>query len=86
VEVAVCGSGAQVIATVHNGGPTIPAADQERIFDRFVRLDDTGTSPGSGLGLFIARSLAESQDGQLTVDSDSDRGTTFTLTLPAAAS
>ena len=41
---------------VHNGGPTIPLADQERIFDRFVRLHETGRRPAAGSGLFIARS------------------------------
>ncbi|MFL6206958.1 MAG: PAS domain S-box protein [Acidimicrobiales bacterium] len=84
VEVVVCRDGATAIASVHNGGPAIPAADQDRIFERFVRLPQHSGEPGSGLGLFIARSLAESQDGEITMQSDDQRGTTFTLTLPAA--
>jgi PAS domain S-box-containing protein len=84
VELRVSFERSNAVAAVHNTGPPIPPEDQERIFDRFARLTQHRGEPGSGLGLFIARSLAESQGGQLVVDSDADRGTTFTLTLPAA--
>jgi len=85
VEVAVCREGPNAVASVHNSGPAIPPDDLERIFDRFVRLDQHTRDPGTGLGLFIARSLAASQGGDLSVESDEHRGTTFTLTLPSAA-
>jgi len=85
VEVAVCREGPNALASVHNSGPAIPPDDLERIFDRFVRLDQHTRDPGTGLGLFIARSLAASQGGDLSVESDEHRGTTFTLTLPSAA-
>jgi PAS domain S-box-containing protein len=84
VDVTVCRSGTDAIVTVHNGGAGIPAADQERIFERFVRLPGTLRTPGSGLGLFIARWLAEAQDGRISLVSSDDLGTTFTFALPAA--
>lgn len=64
-------------------GPGIHPDDQERIFELFsqtkVGLRKGG---GTGLGLPIARRLAEAHEGTLTVESDVDKGATFTLTLP----
>jgi PAS domain S-box-containing protein len=84
VEVVVCLDGVRAVASVHNGGMAIESEDQERIFERFIRLEQHAGEPGSGLGLFIARSLAHAQDGEIALQSDAHRGTTFTLTLPAA--
>ena len=84
VEVAVCRSGSEAVISVHNWGPGIPLSDQERVFDRFVRVRGNHRAPGSGLGLFIARSLAEAQGGRVTLDSSDERGTTFTFALPWA--
>ncbi len=75
--------GDDVVVSVHNVGPGIPLPDQERIFQRFVRLRRSERTPGSGLGLFIARSLAEAQGGSLELVSSDDAGTTFSLHLPA---
>ncbi|MFF5126947.1 sensor histidine kinase [Streptomyces syringium] len=75
-----------VECTVHNDGDPIPAADRERIFERFTRLDeararDTG---GSGLGLAIARDIAHHHRGTLTVTATGrgGRGAAFLLRLP----
>lgn len=69
---------------VTDDGPGIAPEDQDRIFERFYRVDpsrsrDTG---GSGLGLTIARQLAVAQGGSLTVDSRPGQGARFTLRLP----
>ena len=75
--------GEKAALTVSDQGSGITPADQERIFDKFVRLT-SGGSPGSGLGLYISRRLARTMDGELTVESEAGQGARFTLTLPAA--
>lgn len=78
-------------AAVADEGPGIDAADQERVFDRFYR--GTNSTPnqdvaedavvdGSGLGLSIARQIAESHEGRLVLVSRGEAGTTFVLWLP----
>ncbi|MDX6368712.1 MAG: two-component system, OmpR family, sensor histidine kinase KdpD [Gaiellaceae bacterium] len=68
---------------VADDGPGIPFDDQKLIFDKFGRATvDGGTKPGTGLGLFIARSIAEAHGGSLDVDSTPAHGSVFTLELP----
>jgi len=69
--------------SVSDRGAGIPERDRDRIFQRFERLADTGTQPGTGLGLYVGRKLAEAVDGALDVESVVDGGSTFTLTLKA---
>ncbi|MEU8661348.1 sensor histidine kinase [Actinoplanes philippinensis] len=78
-------SGDQAEIIVGNDGPDIAPPDRERIFDRFVRLDDSRARQdgGTGLGLSIAREIATLHDGALTVD-DLAEGAAFRLRLPAA--
>ena len=81
---AAAGNGAVRIA-VKDAGPGIPRDQQARIFEKFGRAEvEGGSKPGTGLGLFIARSIAEAHGGSLEVSSGADPGATFTLTLPAA--
>ena len=74
--------GPQVVVTDRGRG--IPAAELERIFERFHRVEDpfTMTTGGSGLGLFIARELARAMGGDITVKSVPGEGSTFYLSLP----
>jgi len=68
---------------VRDSGPGIAKDDQKLIFEKFGRVTGSGaTRPGTGLGLFIARSIAEAHGGALDVDSAPDQGSTFTLELP----
>lgn len=69
-----------VLVAVTDTGPGVPLEEQERIFDKGVRLD-SGLS-GSGLGLAVARAIAEAHEGTLTVKSAPGEGATFTMTLP----
>ncbi len=72
-------SGDRVEVTVHDTGTGIPADQLDRIFDRFYRSPD---SPGSGLGLPIARSLVEAHGGSIGATSELGMGTTIRVTLP----
>lgn len=74
--------GARALLTVADAGQGIAVADQARIFGKFERVDH-GEPGGSGLGLYIARRLAEAMGGTLTVDSAPGEGARFTLALPA---
>jgi two-component system sensor histidine kinase SenX3 len=72
---------------VRDHGIGIPARDLDRIFERFYRVDrararDTG---GTGLGLAIVRHVADNHGGRISVVSHEGTGSTFTLTIPAAA-
>jgi signal transduction histidine kinase len=83
VRVSASTSNGAVRIAVRDTGPGIPRDQQTRIFEKFGRVDVAGASkPGTGLGLFIARSIAEAHGGSLEVSSDSEPGATFTLTLP----
>ena len=79
---AAAGNGAVQI-DVRDSGPGIPRDQQARIFEKFGRVDVPGAAkPGTGLGLFIARSIAEAHGGSLDVVSGLEPGAIFTLTLP----
>jgi len=68
---------------VKDSGRGFPEGDAERIFDRFEKATD---SPGSGLGLTIARAIVEAHHGTLTAQSDGPgQGARFTITLPAGS-
>jgi PAS domain S-box-containing protein len=83
IDVAVDTCAGDVIVTVTDHGPGIPAEDQERIFARFERLAATQTQTGTGLGLYITRRLARGMGGDVTVSSVPGGGSTFALRLPA---
>ncbi len=68
--------------SVSDQGPGVPIEDQERIFDRFYRLDPSRHGEGAGLGLAIARWIATEHDGRLTLASRPGEGSTFTVSLP----
>ena len=74
-------TGGTVSLAVCDEGKGIDLADQERIFERFERADETGG--GTGLGLAISRRLARSMGGDISLESMPGKGATFTLTLPA---
>lgn len=74
-----------VAFTVHDDGPGIPLELQVRMFTPFDRLGAEASGvEGTGIGLALARSLAEHMDGTLTFESEPGRGSAFTLTLPRA--
>jgi two-component system NtrC family sensor kinase len=85
IKIAAAAEGDQIILRVSDTGPGIPAADQPYVFDKFFRAsnvpDDTG---GTGLGLSIVKSIVDSHQGRIWLDSQLGRGTVFTVVLPKA--
>jgi signal transduction histidine kinase len=79
--------GELVEVVVRDEGPGIPAAFQERVFDRFFQIDSATTRAydGAGLGLFIARTLAERMGAHLSLDPSSKDGASFRLTMRVAS-
>ncbi len=83
VRVSAVAANGTVRIAVRDGGPGIPSDQHALIFEKFGRADvEGGSKPGTGLGLFIARSIAEAHGGALDVISDAEPGSTFTLTVP----
>jgi signal transduction histidine kinase len=83
VEVHVSQANGAVLVSVRDTGPGIDPDDQRLIFEKFGRVAAGNSKPGSGLGLYIARSIAETHGGTIAVSSAPGRGSTFTVKLPA---
>jgi two-component system, OmpR family, sensor histidine kinase KdpD len=77
-------AGNRVELRVIDHGPGIPEADRKRAFQPFCRLGDPAGSTGAGLGLTVARGLAEAMGGTVEPEDSPGGGLTMVLTLPAA--
>jgi signal transduction histidine kinase len=86
VAIGVEPQAAHVVLTVEDDGAGIPPEERDRIFERFVRLDEARSrdAGGSGLGLAIAHGIATAAHGAITVDTSRWGGARFTVTLPFA--
>ena len=88
LTVAPAADATSVVLTVSDDGDGIPAGERERVFERFVRLDDARArdTGGSGLGLAIVREIATAHGGSVRAGSgDGEGGTRMVVTLPATA-
>ncbi len=76
----------RVAVQVDDNGRGIPAKDIEHLFERFYRVDNSGNREvgGSGIGLAIAKEIADMHDGVISVTSTYGQGATFILSLPTA--
>ena len=85
IDVSCAGKDDRVVMTVSDSGIGIAADDLAAIFQPFVQVGRSLTSPheGTGLGLAISSDLAVAMGGRLEVESTVGKGSTFTLTLPA---
>lgn len=75
------GNGA-VFVSVADQNPTIPRDEREHVFDKFYRLQHSGSENGAGLGLSICRAIMEAHGGMIWIDSLSGQGNRFTFALP----
>jgi len=82
VQVQVRGLTGAAEIVVRDGGIGIPAADHQRIFNRFERHAPSDSFGGLGLGLWIARQVVRAHRGDIRVDSAPGEGATFTVSLP----
>jgi signal transduction histidine kinase len=82
VEVVVGREGQEATVAVRDTGEGIPADAQPFVFDRFYRGDPSREGRSAGLGLAIARGLAEAHRGAIGLTSEVGVGSTFTLRLP----
>jgi signal transduction histidine kinase len=73
--------GDRILLTVADGGPGIPEADRARVVERFVRLEQSRSHPGSGLGLSLASAVARLHGGELTL-TDNQPGLKSVIALP----
>lgn len=87
VRVRSEGDDGDVYIDIHDEGEPIPAEGQDRIFERFVRLESASAlhKDGWGIGLTLVRGLAEALGGELELESRQGEGTTFTVRLPRDA-
>jgi two-component system phosphate regulon sensor histidine kinase PhoR len=86
LEVSASNEGGKVQVTVSDTGIGIPQAEQERIFERFYRVDAARSreAGGTGLGLSIARHIVEAHAGHLWVESAVGEGSQFRFSIPVA--
>jgi PAS domain S-box-containing protein len=86
VDLEIVRSGARVRFRVTDAGLGVPPAEQDRIFEKFFRLDPNLTRGvgGTGLGLYISRELVTRMNGRIWVASDGRHGSSFFLELPIA--
>ncbi len=89
ITIRICSSPDAAHVSVHNQGVSIPSADISQLFRPYTRLPGTSSRQGSGLGLFITKSIIETHCGTLRLDPPKDEetgetltGTTFSFDLP----
>ncbi|HZD39695.1 MAG TPA: HAMP domain-containing sensor histidine kinase, partial [Terriglobales bacterium] len=77
----------RVQVSVSDTGPGVPPEEKEKIFDKFYQVPESGGAKpkGTGLGLAISKALVELNGGQIWVESEMARGSTFSFTLPASS-
>ena len=83
IEIKVEQIGEKIRITVKDHGIGIPVSQQSKVFEKFFRANNVaGTIPGTGLGLYVAKSMVESHGGKIWFESKENEGTTFFVELP----
>ncbi len=78
--------GDSVLISINDTGVGIPADDVPRIFERFYKVDRARSGGGTGLGLAIAKHIVQAHGGDIWVESEEGKGSTFSFSLPIAHS
>jgi signal transduction histidine kinase len=84
IELAIKKSGDKLVITIHDNGCGIPREQQDKIFTKLFRADNVRRmeTDGTGMGLFIVKSIVEQAGGRIWFESDSAKGTTFYISFP----
>lgn len=84
IEIKWWAQNQRFFCSVHDNGPGIPERYQSRIFERFFRIDRARSQeiPGTGLGLAIVKHIMMKHNGEISVSSTPETGTTFTFNIP----
>ena len=85
VSLAVCRYDAEARIEIADSGIGIPEEEQHAIFQRFYRVDESRARRGTGLGLAICAWIVSAHGGQIEVNSEPSKGSTFVLKLPVLA-
>jgi two-component system, OmpR family, heavy metal sensor histidine kinase CusS len=85
IRIAISDGEKRVEISVADNGSGIAPEHLPRVFDRFYRADPSRSSAGTGLGLSLVKSIAHLHGGSVSIESQSNRGTTVTLTFPSKA-
>lgn len=77
-------SGQQVVISIHDKGVGISKADQQKLYQKFIRIDNplSTAAGGNGLGLYWSKKIIDAHGGTIELESRPRRGTTFTIKLP----
>lgn len=82
IEIAATVQGGDIVVEVADRGPGIPPGQEERLFEKFFRVDDRGRAGGVGLGLAVCRAFVELHGGHIVAANRPDGGATFRFSLP----
>jgi two-component system OmpR family sensor kinase len=85
IQVTAARQGAQIAVVIEDHGIGIPEAEQEHVFERYYRGSNTSGIVGSGVGLYLVRTIAELHHGSVVLDSREDEGSRFSVQLPSLA-
>jgi two-component system heavy metal sensor histidine kinase CusS len=83
IQISIATSDGSTEVSVRDSGSGIAAEHLPHVFDRFYRGDKSRSSAGTGLGLSLVKSIVDLHHGSVSIESESDRGTTVTLTFPS---
>lgn len=82
VRMSVAEDGAQVVVTIEDRGIGIPESDRQRVFERYYRGSNTSGIVGTGVGLYLVKTIVDLHHGAIALDSCEGEGSRFTVRLP----